>query len=98
MAREKRFLARQLPNTRRTLAWYQLRYLVNKKEGWSVRNDGIWPRKLAHCNASNSFGTVSFGEILYQACSTLPSSSMRNALRLMPMNFLPYRERSPYTP
>ena len=40
-------------------------------------------------SALRAFGTVSFGETLYQACSTRPSPSIKNEERTMPKYFLP---------
>ena len=48
--------------------------------------------------AASRLVAVSLGETLYQAWAILPSSSIRNADRTMPMYFLPYMLFSPQTP
>ena len=54
--------------------------------GWPTARAGRPPQSPS---AASSLSGVSFGLILYQACSTVPSSSMRNAERSMPMYVLP---------
>ncbi len=90
VAGEEPLLPRQMPATGGADTGRDRDDLVDEQERWAVRED-VRRRGEAHDRASapSRLVGVSFGLIFGQACSTVPVSSIRNALRCTPMYVLP---------